>query len=87
MYYLRIVRLFWTSNGLHGQNQPTKKFESDSNGQILRQLGSNRSVALSCTSYLVDQSPSIFNYRFELTSACVIILVFAPLFLLKPFVL
>lgn len=83
VYYLRVVRLFWTNNGLHGQNQP----KTDTNGQILRQLGSHRSLALSSTSYLVDQSPSIFNFRFELTSACVIILLFAPLFLLKPFVL
>lgn len=87
VYYLRIVRLFWTNNGLHGQNHGGPVKPADTNGQILRQLGSHRSVALSSTTYLVDQSPSIFNFRFELTSACVIILLFAPLFLLKPFVL
>lgn len=71
VYYLRIVRLFWS--------QP--------NGQTLRQLGSHRGVALSSSSFLMDQSPSIFNFRFELSSVCVIILLFAPLFLVKPFVL
>ncbi len=71
VYYLRIVRLFWS--------QP--------NGQTLRQLGSHRGVALSSSSFLMDQSPSIFNFRVELSSVCVIILLFAPLFLVKPFVL
>ena len=71
VYYLRMVRLFWS--------QP--------NGQTLRQLGSHRGVALSSSSFLMDQSPSIFNFRFELSSVCVIILLFAPLFLVKPFVL
>lgn len=96
VYYLRIVRLFWTSHGLHGNHQlngtstnNNNTPKTESTGQILRQLvtSSHRSIALSSNSYLVDQSQSIFNFRFELTSVCVIILIFAPLFLLKPFVL
>lgn len=71
VYYLRIVRLFWS--------QP--------NGQTLRQLGSHRGVALSSSTFLMDQSPAMFNFRVELSSVCVIILLFAPLFLVKPFVL
>lgn len=71
VYYLRIVRLFWS--------QP--------NNQTLRQLGSHRGVGISSSSFLMDQSPALFNFRTELSAMCVIILLFAPLFLIKPFVL
>lgn len=71
VYYLRIVRLFWS--------QP--------NNQTLRQLGSHRGVGISSSSFMMDQSPALFNFRTELSAMCVIILLFAPLFLIKPFVL
>ena len=71
VYYVRIFRLFWS--------QP--------NGQSLRQLSGHRGIALSSASFIQEQSASEFNFRAELCSVCVIILVFAPLFLVKPFVL
>ena len=71
VYYIRIVRLFWI--------YPT--------GQTLRQVGGYRGVSLSMNSFLVDQSPALLNSKVNLTSACLIILFVAPLFLLKPFVL
>lgn len=71
VYYLRIVRLFWS--------QP--------NNQTLRQLGAHRGVGISSSSFLMDQSPALFNFRAELSAVCVIIILFAPLFLIKPFVL
>ena len=71
VYYIRIIRLFWT--------YPT--------GQTLRQVGGHRGVSLSSNSFLYDQWPTILNVQPGLTSGCLIILFVAPIFLIKPFVL
>lgn len=76
VYYLRILRLFWTS----------------ANGQIVREisnLNNNtvRPVGISAVTSILVRAPYNYETRLGLTSACAIILIFVPLFYIKPFVL
>jgi NADH:ubiquinone oxidoreductase subunit 2 (subunit N) len=71
VYYLRVVRLFWS--------KPTNQTTVQISPMYVR------SVGISNVSLTLDQSLGMT--RVELTSACVIFLIFAPFFFIKPFVL
>ena len=78
VYYVRLLRLFW--------NYPT--------GQTLSQLmygkTGNRAIGLTTNSYHSNSSgvySTTFDNQVGLTSACLIALIFLPIFLVKPFVL
>jgi NADH:ubiquinone oxidoreductase subunit 2 (subunit N) len=84
LFFLLAVALFCTALALVYYLRIVRLFQANNGDNQLKTLSTSRSIALSSNSYLVDQ---MFHYRVELTSTCAIILGFAPLFLIKPFVL
>jgi NADH:ubiquinone oxidoreductase subunit 2 (subunit N) len=73
VYYLRVLRLFWNAS----QTNNTRVIQC--NGLVSNKLNSAIYYAYS----LVPTAST----RVQLTSACVVLLVVIPLFLIKPFVL
>lgn len=71
VYYIRMIRLFWT----YPTNQST------------RQINTRRNLSLSLNTTLANPFENPLTSREGLTSAGIVILLVAPLFILKPFVL
>jgi NADH:ubiquinone oxidoreductase subunit 2 (subunit N) len=80
VYYIRLLRLFW--------NFPT----GQTLGTLMYQTTGYRSVGLTKGSYHSNSSvmnlySTTFDRKVGLTSACLIALIFLPIFVVKPFVL
>lgn len=88
VYYLRLIRLFWSAS----KGNQTRTIGSSmvfdipnmsGNKPQVGVLGAKLSTAIYDPYYI---APSL-STRTHLTSACVVLLVVIPLFLIKPFVL
>ena len=79
VYYLRLIRLFWGAS----KEQQTSLIPTSNDKPQTAVIGAKLGTALYDPFYL---APSL-STRTRLTSACVVLLVVIPLFLIKPFVL
>lgn len=82
VYYIRLIRLFW--NFPTGQTIGTLMYSTIGVGSLYRSTGftSNSYQVNACFANKGDS-----NIQIGFTSACLIALIFLPLFLVKPFVL
>lgn len=97
VYYLRVLRLFWTNPTAQtlyqGVNFTANLVNVKSsnltnvNSHNTSHLGKFSGVGISSNSLFVDQSSPLFDIRHNFTSACAIALFTLPLFFIKPFVL
>mmetsp|Transcript_33330 Transcript_33330/g.73702 ORF Transcript_33330/g.73702 Transcript_33330/m.73702 type:complete len:486 (-) Transcript_33330:99-1556(-) len=101
VYYLRVVRLFWSNPN----SQTLRHVQYFSASQVkanlssISSIGSNNvltagahigkfgNIGITSNSLFADQSTPLFDVRHQFTSACAIALVTLPLFFIKPFVL
>jgi len=89
VYYLRIIRIFW-NNGLNPDSSLTFMILGGKRNPIisnLRFLHFTGSCSIRRSMLSLQKTNNIYNFetRIALTSLCVILLLFLPLFVIKPF--